>query len=152
MPFVFSDKIFTWTCCTNLNLHHEWQSKHPLIHEHSHTLQWQHNATSKCATRPPFWCSVALYLTTHDPSQLVNSPVFFFRCPMCSRWIGNCISALLVCVCECKAAVLYLIKLIKWCALTCLIQSVLTLWAVEKKINYTTSGEEVNCLFGTTNM
>lgn len=49
--------------------------------------------------------------TQWNPSQLVNSPVFFFRCPLCSRWIGNCISALLV-LRECKVAVLYHLKLI----------------------------------------
>lgn len=56
------------------------------------------------------FCCIISELITWYPTQLVNSPVFFFRCPLCSRWIGYCISALLGCVCECKAAVLYHIK------------------------------------------
>lgn len=58
------------------------------------------------------FCCIIFELIIWNPTQLVNSPVFFFRCPLCSRWIGYCISALLGCVCECKAAVLYNIKLI----------------------------------------
>lgn len=72
------------------------------------------------------FCCIIFELIIWNPTQLVNSPVFFFRCPLCSRWIGNCISALLVCVCECKAAVLYHIKL----TTLQLLQSVLTLWAI----------------------
>ena len=57
------------------------------------------------------FCCIIFELIIWNLTHLVNSPVFFFRCLLCGRWIGNCISALLVCVCECKAAVLYHIKL-----------------------------------------
>lgn len=66
---------------------------------------------SGCAARPPLMlCCNIFELIIWNPTQLVNPPVFSFRCPLCSRWIGYCISALLGCVCECKATVLYHIK------------------------------------------
>lgn len=69
------------------------------------------NLIPGCAARPPLmFCCIIFELIIWNPTQLVNSPVFFFRCPLCSRWIGYCISALLGCVCEWKAAVLYHMK------------------------------------------
>lgn len=112
---VAQNKIFDWPLRHSWGYHsdrNKWYLNCCINLLFSLHIELKSNLITGCATRPPLmFCCIIFELIIWNPTQLVNSPVFFFRCPLCSRWIGYCISALLVCVCECKAAVLYHINL-----------------------------------------